>query len=195
MNTGPEKPDLYRQPWEIVEEDDIFSARPWVHVVRQHVRLPNGVEIPDFYMVESPVYTTIFAVTDEQQVVLVELYRHGVGDVVIELPAGNIEGDINEDSALAAAKRELKEETGYSAREWRYLGRYYIDSNRGMGATYAYLATGASQTTKPSPETTEIMRQRLISLEEIRKLWLDGKFSNIANAAVIGLALANLDRQ
>ncbi|MCG8599288.1 MAG: NUDIX hydrolase [Verrucomicrobiales bacterium] len=66
----------------------------------------------------------VLAVTDDKRVVLVEQYRPPVGKSVIELPAG-LAGDIplqEDEPLLSAAKRELKEETGYEAKNWKTLG-------------------------------------------------------------------------
>lgn len=62
----------------------------------------------------------VIALLDDGQVVLERQYRHPVGEVVIEFPAGKL--DAGEPSGLCA-ERELREETGYTAREWAYAGR------------------------------------------------------------------------
>ena len=66
----------------------------------------------------------IIAVTAEHQLLLVEQFRPPVGGRVIELPAGLVgEGRLSQETPEAAARRELREETGYSASKWTYLGR------------------------------------------------------------------------
>ena len=192
MSQANHQKPLYQRAWEILGETPVFSHMPWVHVVRQHVRLPNGVEIPDFYRIDMPIFSVIFPVTTAKQVVLVEQYRLGAKAVALELPAGDIEENPTPQTALAAAQRELLEETGYSAPNWHFLGKFFIDSNRGAGEAYAYLAMDAEQSQDAEPEETEIINQKLMSLAEVRTAWRDGTINNIVSSAVIGLALAKL---
>lgn len=184
--------DTPERHWQVLEEADLLSALPWLHITRQHVRLPNQVEIPDFYQIQMPVFVTIFAVTFDLQVIMVEQYRHGPRRVTLELPSGNIEGEISSASALAAAQRELREETGAEANQWVSLGHFYIDSNRGCGATYAFLATEAALVAKATPESTEIIQTRVLPLTLVRDLWRSNQVDSIVSSAIIGLALARL---
>lgn len=185
--------DLYKQPWEVLSEVEEFSARPWVHVVRQHVRLPNDVEIPDFYLIEAIKYVTIFALTDDHHVPMVEMYRHGVGRVALELPAGDVDDQQDDVTiAMASAKRELREETGFEAPAWHLLGRFFIDANRGFADCYAFLAIGAQQRHQPSLEDTEIMKLHLMDIQQVEEKWLNASIDNVAASATIGLALARL---
>jgi ADP-ribose pyrophosphatase len=188
----PNHHPLHHQPWQVLAEENVLNAAPWVSVTRQHVRLPNGVEIPDFYRVAMPVYVVIFAVTSDHQVALVELYRHGPQMVVMELPAGNIEGELSLENALASAQRELREETGLTAPRWDFLGEFYVDSNRESGGLYAFLAQDAILEVQPDPEATEIMELHLIPLTELRAMWVSGRINNIASSAIVGLAFAKL---
>jgi 8-oxo-dGTP pyrophosphatase MutT (NUDIX family) len=136
----------------------------------------------------------IFPVTTDGQVVMVEQYRHGAGKTLLELPAGNIDtDDINVQTALEAAQRELQEETGYTADEWLPLGYFHMDANRKAGAFYAFLAKSARQTHPPDLHETELIQTKLIDLADLRQLWMAHHFENVSTAAVVGLALATLD--
>lgn len=66
----------------------------------------------------------ILAVTDAREIVLVEQFRPAHGAFTIELPAGLIGDTGHDDDALAAAVRELAEETGYTARHWQMVGDF-----------------------------------------------------------------------
>ena len=82
---------LYRYPW--------FTAR------KDHVRLPNGNEIPDYYVLEYPTWVNVLAITAEGRMVMVRQYRHGLGVTALEMVAGVM--DPGDESAEAAARREL----------------------------------------------------------------------------------------
>jgi ADP-ribose pyrophosphatase len=90
----------------------------FLHVFRDTVRLPDGHETTREYIVH-PGAVMMIPVLDDGRLVLERQFRYPMGRVMIEFPAGKI--DPGEDT-LACAKRELLEETGYSAREWARAG-------------------------------------------------------------------------
>lgn len=176
--------------WQVLQQKLVADCTPWLQLYEEHVRLPNGVEIPDFYRISMPAYATVFAMTTAQEVVLVEHYKHGPKQVSLELPAGYIEND--EDNALLTAQRELREETGYTAPNWQTLGTFFIDGNRGCGRVTAFLATQAVAAQQQQLEPTELINIKMMSLAELEQIWLDGGLNNIVATAITGLALAHL---
>lgn len=91
----------------------------FLHVVRDTVRLPSGGEATREFVLH-PGAVMVIALLDDGRVVLERQFRHPMQAVMIEFPAGKL--DPGEDSLLCA-RRELQEETGYSAREWAFAGR------------------------------------------------------------------------
>lgn len=178
------------QSWDILDTRQLLDCRPWLAVYAEHVRLPNGHEIADFYRIDLPDWAQTFAVTDDGRVPCVEHYKHGAGRVSLELPAGYLDAG---EAPETAARRELREEVGVEAATWRSLGRFFIDGNRGCGHSHIYLAQQARRTVEPQHEQSEIMTIRWLTLAEVRAAWLGGQVSNIATAAAIGLALAALE--
>lgn len=100
--------------------EELLAGR-FLKVVRDTVRLPDGGSATREY-VRHPGAVVVVGLTDDGQVVLERQWRHPVGRVMIELPAGKL--DAGEDR-LACAKRELLEETGYTAREWAHAGELH----------------------------------------------------------------------
>ena len=82
------------------------------------VRLPDGHESSREYIVHQGA-AVIIPVLDDGDLVFERQYRYPLGRVMLELPAGKIDPG---EEALETAMRELREETGYSARQWRHLG-------------------------------------------------------------------------
>lgn len=93
----------------------------FLHVVRDEVALPSGAHATREFVIH-PGAVMIVPMLDDGRVVLERQYRHPVGRVMIEFPAGKL--DPGEDR-LACARRELQEETGYTAREWAYAFTMY----------------------------------------------------------------------
>lgn len=91
----------------------------FLHVVRDTVRLPSGAEATREYVLH-PGAVMVIALLEDGRVVMERQYRHPMRDVMVEFPAGKRDAD---ESSLDCAKRELLEETGYSARDWAFAGR------------------------------------------------------------------------
>lgn len=100
---------------ELVHKGRIFD------VVRQHLRLPSGLEQKVEVVVHSGA-VGIAALDSTGQLLLVRQYRPPAGQWLLEIPAGRVE--VGEDR-LAAAQRELEEETGWRARRWQLLREFY----------------------------------------------------------------------
>jgi ADP-ribose pyrophosphatase len=100
-----------------VSREEILHGR-FLHAVRETVALPDGSHaIREFIL--HPGAVMVIPLLDDGRVVLERQYRHPIGHVMVEFPAGKL--DPGEDR-LDCARRELREETGYTAREWAHAG-------------------------------------------------------------------------
>jgi ADP-ribose pyrophosphatase len=90
----------------------------FLHVMRDSVRLPDGSQATREYVIHSGA-VMIVALLDDGRLVLERQYRYPMQAVMLEFPAGKLDPG---ESSLACAQRELREETGYSAREWAKAG-------------------------------------------------------------------------
>jgi ADP-ribose pyrophosphatase len=118
----------------------------------------------------------ILAVDDSKSksdplIVMERQYRHAAGQYLWELPAGKI--DDADESRLAAAKRELIEETGYRARKWSPLVRYFASPGFLGEWMQIFLAEGLTLG-DAEPEEDERIDLYLISLSEVLRLIDDG---------------------
>lgn len=103
-----------------VSREELFHGN-FMHAVRDTVQLPDGGTATREYILH-PGAVAIIPMLDDGRLVLERQYRHPVGRVMIEFPAGKL--DVGEDR-LECARRELLEETGYTAREWAHAGELH----------------------------------------------------------------------
>lgn len=131
----------------------------------------------------------IIGITDEGKIPLVTQFRKAAERAVLEIPAGKLEGDENPESA---ALRELKEETGYTAAEIRFLSKAYSSIGYSTEILYFYLATGltAGETDFDESEAIEIEEY---PVEELRDMAMCGAIEDQKTLVAILMA-AELNR-
>ena len=105
-------------PWTVVETEKLQDCRVF-DVYRSRARSPQTGDAHDFFRIEADEWVNVVALTPKQEFVMVRQYRHGSGDVTLEIPGGLV--DAGETPAEAAA-RELLEETGYRGGDPFQLG-------------------------------------------------------------------------
>lgn len=174
------------QPWKLLSGELVFSAAPWVQVYRESVQLPSGRVLDDFYRVVLPDFAVVVAQTTERQLVAVRGYKHGIGRVVLSVPGGLVDPG---ESPLQAAQRELLEETGYAAPDWRCLGSFVVDGNRQCGTMHVFLARQAAWSTQRRADETEEVEVDLISPQLLADAVRNGEITHLATATAIALAM------
>jgi ADP-ribose pyrophosphatase len=171
--------------WQTLSRRLAFDASPWLRHWVETVKLPTGEVATDFHTVESREFAVVLALTSDGLVVGERQYRHGVGEVCFVLPAGYLE---QSEGPLAAAQRELLEETGYQADEWRALGSYVVDGNRGCGRMHAFLAREARRATEQTLDRLEQIDIELRPLNDLLRMLANGEIKTLPTAATLGLA-------
>ena len=172
-------------PWKVLE-----SKHPFPKFRMDTCELPSGKEYKAFVL-EFDAWANVIAITKNNEVVLVKQYRHGVQEVLLELPGGVV--DKGEDP-LEGAKRELMEETGYSAGNIIEVGRLYPNPAIQHNTLYCYLATDVELTGEQHLDDAEEIEVQLVPLDELIKMAAQGKFLHALNVAVLFQALAYLKR-
>ena len=104
--------------WTKIESKQLADYR--IFSVRQDTsQSPRTGQQHNFFVLDSPNWVNIIALTPEQNVVLVHQFRHGTESLCLEIPGGMVDKG---EEPLVAAVRELREETGYEAEEWHHIG-------------------------------------------------------------------------
>ncbi len=140
-------------PWEVLDSTYNYRDR-WLALRSDTVRLPNGRVLTPFHVIEQPDWVTAIALPPDGRIVLVEEYRHGARQTVIELPSG-IHDTPGE--PLAAMQRELREETGFASDEWHPLGSFFANAPRLNNRVHCFLALDAAKVAEPVPDDGEVL--------------------------------------
>jgi 8-oxo-dGTP pyrophosphatase MutT (NUDIX family) len=155
------------QPWRVLTS--VYTDRkPWHTVRLEKVQLPSGAVIDEYWINEYAPWVNVVALTADEKVVLIRQYRHGIGAVHFELPAGTT--DPGDPSLETAAQRELAEETGYGGGRWSTLMTLSANPALTNNLTYTFLAEGVTELGPADPELSEDIRVHLVPLSEIGAL-------------------------
>jgi 8-oxo-dGTP pyrophosphatase MutT (NUDIX family) len=174
--TFPDDP----KPWKVLSRE--YLARKFWYTVRvDRVELPTGAVIPEYWVNEYVPWVNVVAVTTDEEVLLIRQYRHGLGQVHYEIPAGTT--DPGETSLEDAAKRELLEETGYGGGRWSLLATLSANPALQDNLVYTYLAEGVERVREADPGAGEDLRLHPVSLGELERLLDDGELVQALHTA------------
>ena len=133
----------------------------------------------------SPPWAAVIAITPDQQLVLVEQYRHGLGRTSLELPSGVIDKG---EQPLQAAQRELREETGYQSHQWELLVELAPEPSRSTHRAHFFIANGAQLSGCAQPEASEVINVRLSPIDAVLDDVVQGRIDHAAHVGAILLA-------
>lgn len=163
-----------RGPWKIKSSKIVYQNR-WISVREDRVARPDG-KPGIFGVVTMLPGSSVIPIDNKGNVYLTKEYHYGVDRVTVEAISGGIERGENK---LSTAKRELKEETGFSAKKWIYLGAVDPFTTVVHSPNYMYLAENLSRG-KSHQEETEKIRVIKIPLKKALQ-WV--KKSKITHSA------------
>ncbi|MFQ5610805.1 MAG: NUDIX hydrolase [Anaerolineae bacterium] len=135
-------------PWNVVESRRVIN-HPFIRVIEDVLEHPDdGRSYKYYYLASHSHAVATVALTNEGNVVLTRQYRHPVGRIIYDLPAGRTDRG---EEAIEAARRELREETGYEAGEMVHLGFY----NQFPGAVQAGTNLFLARDLTPGPQNLD----------------------------------------
>ncbi|HEY6953673.1 MAG TPA: NUDIX hydrolase [Flavisolibacter sp.] len=174
--------------WKVVESEKLFSA-PWLNVRKDVCELPDGRRHSDYYILEYPDWATAFALTEDNKVVLVRQYRHGLGVISTELPGGVID---NNEHAADAVARELMEETGYQFDSIEEIGKVSPNPATSTNYMHMFLAKGGKKVAEQNLDATEDVEVLIYSIDELKQLIRENKMVQSLHVTTAFYALERL---
>jgi ADP-ribose pyrophosphatase len=176
--------------WETVSKRTILDHSKFLTVESHTVKLPDGRIIPDWPWVIAPSAAIVLTVTVGDQFLCFRQTKYAVEGASLAPVGGMLEPG---EAPIEAAKRELREETGYEATHWIELGSYVLDPNRGIAMMHLFLAMGARQVAEPNSDDLEDQELLLLSKAEIEGALKAGEFKVLAWSAVVAMSLLYLN--
>ena len=178
------------EPWQTLSSKLVFDHR-WYQLRRDHVRLPSGQELDDYFVSVRPHVVLTFALTADNQVVFVRQYKHAAGQILLELPGGVV--DAHETSVPDAARRELLEETGYAPDQpLEHLLDLYDNPTKDTNQISYFLARSVRPVAAQHLDETENIEVVLVPLADVESLILRGDIRVAGSVALCLLALRRL---
>ena len=177
------------KPWKTKARKTILDNNPWLTVEHHTVELPDGRVISEWPWVKTPDYVNVVAVTEDDKFLCFRQVKYGIEGVTLSIVGGYInEGE----EPLAAAQRELLEETGYESPDWLSLGSYLIDPNRGIATGHLFLARAVRYITPPDADDLEEQEMIILTRKQVEAALERGEIKVLAWAAAVAFALRRM---
>ncbi|RUR84606.1 NUDIX hydrolase [Chlorogloeopsis fritschii PCC 9212] len=174
------------EKWQLLQSKLVIDHY-WCKVRQDEIKLPNGNIIDDYFVYIKPEVALVLPITSSREIVFVRQYRHAIGEFFIELPAGSF--DPTQESAETAAKRELQEETGYSAEKIIKIATFYDKPSKETNQIHLFLAENVVKVGGQELDITEEIEIVLIPIESVLDKITQGEISVAGTVAALFLGL------
>lgn len=178
-------------PWKTLSRKTILNYSKFLSVEEHAIQLPDGRVISDWPWVIIPDAVIVLAETRDGMFLIFQQTKCALDGITLAPVGGMLEKG---EDPLSAAKRELREETGYEADQWTSLGSYVADPNRGVCTVHLFLARAAYHVVEPDADDLEDQVLNLLDRQALETTLFRGQFQAIMWTTDIAMALLYIDR-
>lgn len=172
-------------PWRRLSSREVLINR-WLQVHADRIVMPDGREVDPFFRIVEPDWSCAIPVLPDGRIVMVEQYRHGIGRICLEFPAGDLERG---EAPAACARRECAEETGYHASAApQHVGSCWVEPARHSTQAHCWLFPVAAAPQRQELDDTEAVAVRLLELRELSAAITAGRFVHGIQIGFLALA-------
>jgi 8-oxo-dGTP pyrophosphatase MutT (NUDIX family) len=190
-STDLEREDAPVHRWRDREERRILETKIFDVVERDYVEDETGKQ-GRFVRIDSPDWVNIVALTADAKVVLIEQFRHGIDEITLEVAGGMVDPG---ETPLDAARRELREETGYVAERWTEIGWVHPNPAIQGNTMTTFLAEGATRAERPEFDRNERCRVVLAEWDHGLRLVDERRITHALVVNALFFARRHLDRR
>lgn len=174
------------EPWKKIRSKMLGDFR--IFTLRSDIKIsPRTGKEHDFFVLDSVHWVNVIAITPDQQLVMVEQYRHGSNTVELEIPGGMM--DPGETDPVMTGVRELREETGYEGDQARLLGRVHANPAILSNTCFTVIVENCRLKHTTEFDHAEDLVLRLVPIEEVPRLVAEEKIGH----SLVVVALYHFD--
>jgi ADP-ribose pyrophosphatase len=160
------------EPWRKLFSKSLGDFR--IFTIRSdHKISPRTGKEHDFFIIDSVNWVNVIATTPDQQLVMIEQYRHGSETIELEIPGGMM--DAGDDSPGATGARELREETGYAGSKPQIIGKVFPNPAIMSNTCFTVLLENCHYACPVEFDSAEDLVTKLVPIEQIPELVAEGK--------------------
>lgn len=178
------------EKWTLLDSKYIIQ-RPWATLRVDKLQLPNGNIKEEYYVLEYPTWVNMVGITEDDKILFVKQYRHGAGEILIELPAGVVEFGEN---PADAARRELLEETGFAFESIEEICQLHANPATSGNITYTYLLTGGKKIKEQELDHSEDIEVVEMTIPDAKELLLSNGISQALHTSALFYAFEKMKK-
>ncbi|TGL59712.1 NUDIX hydrolase [Leptospira ognonensis] len=154
------------------------------------IKLPRADKLRTYFVLKSKDWVNVIPITEDGRILLIKQYRHGIGEISLELPGGIVDEEgQNYEAALISAKRELREETGFTAldNDYEYLNKFSGNPAMFTNWSYSFIARNVKETEPVEFDEGEDIEILFATPQEVKEYLFDGQIHHPHMVAALGL--------
>tara|TARA_Y100000996_G_C22327623_1_gene563089 strand:+ start:128 stop:685 length:558 start_codon:yes stop_codon:yes gene_type:complete len=165
--------------WELLERNLVYDGSPYIKIFKDKIKLPSNDIIDDYHRIEVNDAVMLLIENENNELLVYNEYRHGLGEITYTFPAGGIE---NKESIEMASRREIMEELGYKFSFYKLLKKYVVSGSYRFSELNMVLIKDIIKVSEPKSKDMENPEIIWLSKELVKKALYEDKFKGLTYA-------------